>query len=114
MNPLKTKVNHTLDLIESEVCRDGGSLSATVSDGDIVTSFWLQSSAWNRPSDKGHLELFVTHGPRPETKDIMIEIGSSDEIRWLNFLSEVSVEGAASHRLSLLLRLTAATHYSGG
>lgn len=55
-------------LIISEIWRDGGSLSATVSDGESLRSFWLQTNAWDSPSGMGHLELYVSEGSTPIQK----------------------------------------------
>jgi hypothetical protein len=76
-------------LVQSDTWRDGGSLSATVLDGDRQRSFWLQTNRWDHPRDSGHENLFVSEGERPESKDVMIGIASTEEWQWLTYLQRV-------------------------
>jgi hypothetical protein len=95
-------------LINSEIWRDGGSLSAIISDGQRVTSFWLQTNMWDKPSEKQHLELFVSHGGQPELKEAFVARGSPEERNWITFLCEASLEDAsddAKERFSELLQI---------
>lgn len=81
-------------LIQSEIWRDGGSLSAVITDGQRAISFWLQTNMWDKPSDKNHLELFVSEGDQPELKETRVGIASQEEVEWTEFLTGVSVEDA--------------------
>ena len=95
-------------LIQSEIWRDGGSLSAIVEDRQRVTSFWLQTNSWDRPTDREHLKLFVSDGEQPELKQTQVGVGSVEVARWTEFLSEASVEGAtdeSKERFSELLQV---------
>ena len=76
-------------LVTSDIWRDGGSLSATVLDGDGHRSFWLQTNRWNHPRNAGHENLFVSDGDRPESKSVLVAIASTEEARWLAFLEKV-------------------------
>jgi hypothetical protein len=73
-------------LIQSDLWRDGGSLSATVLDGSKEISFWLQTNDWNHPEQAGHEHLFISNGTDAEAKESRIPISSIEEAHWLDYL----------------------------
>jgi len=80
--------------MRSDIWRDGGSLSATVLEGDQRKSFWLKTNSWMKPQDAGHEHLFVSEGDVPEAMQHRIEISSPEEGKWLNYLMGVDDSGA--------------------
>ena len=80
-------------LIASDRWRDGGSISAVVFDGQQHRAFWLETNHWDHPKDAGHQNLFVSDGNDPELKKIRIEVGSTEERHWLDYLSRVDLSG---------------------
>jgi len=73
-----------------DIYRDGGSLAATVLDGDRHLSFWLQTNFWNHPRDAGHENLFISDGDNPQAKTEKLGISSNEEHQWLNYLLQVN------------------------
>jgi len=82
-------------LVRCDIWRDGGSFSATVSDQEQHRSFWLQTNQWSHPRDRGHEHLFVSDGSDPEAMQHKIEVSSTEEGKWLDFLLGVDDTGAA-------------------
>ena len=94
-------------LIESDIWRDGGSISAVVLDGELHRAFWLQTNRWDHPRDAGHDNLFVSEGDRPELKQKIVEVASADERQWLDYLSRVDyteAESASKEQFQAMLR----------
>jgi len=81
-------------LVQSDIWRDGGSLSATVLHGDRHRSFWLDTDRLDDSHD-GHRNLFVSDGERPESREVMIAMASTEELRWLSYLEQVDDAAAA-------------------
>mgnify|MGYP000843964698 FL=1 len=79
-------------LVEAEIWRDGGSLSAVVrhDNGEII-SYWLQTTHWNHPSEASHSNLFVTPGDRPELLQRKVEIRSEEERVILEHLDATTI-----------------------
>lgn len=94
-----------IHLIDSDVWRDGGSLSATIADGSELKSFWLQTNDWDSPSEMDHLELYVSDGAKPELKETLIKLGSAAEAHWLSLLEQVSTESASDSSKETFSRL---------
>lgn len=76
-------------LVQSDRWRDGGSISAVISDCGEFRSFWLQTKRWDHPRDAGHEHLFVSRGSQPEAMQGRIAISSVEEFRWLDYLLHV-------------------------
>ena len=80
-------------LIASDRWRDGGSISAVVFDGQQHKAFWLETNQWDHPGNAGHENLFVSDGNNPESKENKIEVASTEERHWLDYLSRVDIGG---------------------
>lgn len=98
--------NDMYELISCEVWRDGGSYSATVSNGPRVVSLWLQINAWDRLEAAAYEALFVSEGPDPTQKERVAE--GIESRRWLAILErEVEIgaaDGPSKTRLTELIR----------
>jgi len=79
-------------LLDSEIWRDGGSLSATVADRGAMLSFWLQANGWDHPQEAGHVHLYVSKGANPTRKEKRVEIASTSERRWLALLRRAKID----------------------
>jgi hypothetical protein len=76
-------------VIDCDIWRDGGSISAVVTDDDRTLSFWLQTNDWDVPQEAGHLNLYLSEGMNPQLKQTIIELASTDEHKWFLYLLQV-------------------------
>ena len=76
-------------VIRCDIWRDGGSISAVVSEGDRTLSFWLQTNDWNLRQEAGHLNLYLSEGMNPELKQTKIDLASADEYKWILYLLQL-------------------------
>jgi len=79
-------------LLDSEIWRDGGSLSARIADRGVILSFWLQTNGWDHPKDAGHVHLYVSKGANPQLKEKKVEMASVSERRWLALLRGAKID----------------------
>jgi hypothetical protein len=96
-------------LLEAEIWRDGGSLSAVVkNDYGETFSHWLQTTHWGHPRKASHSNLFVSTGSRPELRTRKVEISSDEERLILELLKAKASsitdcdEGGRAHFASAL------------
>lgn len=67
-------------LINAEIWRDGGSLSAVIEEeGFQLKSYWLQVGQYHDFKDKHHEHLYVSEGDDPLQKECRVEIQSEQE-----------------------------------
>jgi len=97
-------------LLDSEIWRDGGSLSATVADRGAMLSFWLETNRWDHPKDADHEHLYVTKGADPTRKEKRIEMASIPERRWLALLRGAKVDLVESRKQDHFKRMLAILH----
>lgn len=94
-------------LLDCDLWRDGGSLSATVADRGSKVSFWLQIS----PSSSEHEHLYSSKGPDPASKQTRIKISSTTERRWLAFLRGAMIDLVEPAKQEHFKRLLSILHH---
>ena len=97
-------------LLDSEIWRDGGSLSARIADRGAMLSFWLQTNGWDHPKDAGHEHLYVSKGANPQLKEKKIEMGSVSERRWLSLLRGAKIDLVETRKQEHFKRMLAILH----
>jgi len=81
-------------LVEAEIWRDGGSLSAVIRNDDgSVSSYWLQTTHWNHPSEASHTNIFITVGSSPELCQHRVEVASDEEHAVLALFTSTNTTG---------------------
>lgn len=82
-------------LVEAEYWRDGGSISAILTDGKATLGLWLQVSRWNQLSEQAYEQLYVSNGPDATRKQCAVP--SSEYRSWLTRLRETEVTAASDY-----------------